>query len=124
MTILLPIIKTFCDKIFSGEKRYEYRKALPKNGVDRVIVYESRGIGMVVGEFEVTGILKDSPSEVWDKTKENSGVSESDFFSYFRNRALAFALEIGNYRRYHNPIPLSEYGIKRAPQNFIYLKNS
>ena len=122
MTILLPIIKTFSDSIFSGSKRYEYRKGIPQKGVERVIVYESRGAGMIVGEFDVAGILEGSPEEIWNLTKEASGTSKNHFLSYFRNRDKAYALKIGDYRRYDIPKPLSDYKISRPPQNFIYLE--
>ena len=54
--------------------------------VDTIVIYESRGEGLVVGEFEIADRLCDTPRNIWDRTKEYAGISESDFFSYFEGR--------------------------------------
>ena len=40
-TILLSIKPEYANKIFDGQKRYEYRKRIPKKEVSKIIVYSS-----------------------------------------------------------------------------------
>ena len=51
MNVILSIKPEFVEKIFSGEKQYEYRKILFKQKVDTVYIYASRPISKIVGEF-------------------------------------------------------------------------
>lgn len=119
--IILPIRKEFCDSIFSGRKRYEYRKNRFKYPVSKILVYESRGIGMIVGELTVDHIIEDTPLEVWELTQEESGTDRSSFLEYFRDRTMATAIHIQESRRYETPMPLTVYGISRPPQNFVWV---
>ena len=57
MSIILMSIKPeYVDKIFSGEKKYEYRKRLCKEKIDTIIVYSSSPIQKVVGELKIKQI--------------------------------------------------------------------
>ena len=42
MNVILSIKPEFVEKIFSGEKQYEYRKILFKQKVDTVYIYACR----------------------------------------------------------------------------------
>ena len=53
MKALFPIKKEYVKKIFDGSKAYEYRKSFCSLEVDTIVIYESRGKGLVVGEFEI-----------------------------------------------------------------------
>ena len=55
MNVILSIKPEFVEKIFSGEKQYEYRKVLFKQKVDTVYIYASRPISKIVGEFKIAG---------------------------------------------------------------------
>ena len=53
MRVLLSIKPEFVEKIFSGEKLYEYRKAMFKNvNVSSVVIYSTMPVGKIVGEFK------------------------------------------------------------------------
>lgn len=120
--VLYPIKKEFVKKIFDGSKAYEYRKYLCSDKVDTIVIYESRGRKLVVGEFEIVGRLCDTPHNLWEKTKDGAGVSETDFFAYFANCSKAYAYEIGNVNVFLKPKSLQKFGFERAPQNFYYIK--
>lgn len=122
MNILLSIKPEYIEKIFSGEKRYEYRKNLPQKEIKKVIIYATKPIGAIVGEFEVLQVLKLPPQELWIKTKAYSGVSEKFYQQYFLNKEIAYAFEITKAVKYLNSKPLSAIGIFISPpQNFYYL---
>nr|WP_305121104.1 ASCH domain-containing protein [Pedobacter xinjiangensis] len=119
----MSIEPEFVAKIFSGEKRFEYRKAIFSNeAVKTVVIYSTMPIGRVVGEFEVNSILTDSPEEVWKKTKELSGIKESFLNEYFDGRDKAYAIKIEKAIMYENPKDLSEViNRKVPPQSFCYI---
>lgn len=123
MRVLLSIKPEFVQKIFSGEKRFEFRKAIFKNNdVKNVVVYASKPISKIVGEFTVETVLEDSPETIWELTKKYAGITEEFFKQYFKGKNKAYAIEIKRCIQYQRPIELNEIGVKRAPQSFMYLK--
>lgn len=121
--ILLPIRKEHSDNIFNGSKKYEYRKTFPV-GIERILVYESRGAGTVVGEFDVDGIIFANKEDLWMQTYKFGGVSKSQFEEYFQNRDSGIAIKVGELRKYGQGKPLAEFGLRRAPQNYIWIERA
>ena len=122
--ILLPIRKEHSDKIFNHTKKYEYRKNFPLSGVDRILVYESRGTGMIVGEFDVSGVVSSDKANLWLLTGGVGGISKSQFEEYFRDREMAYAIKIGEVKKYEQGKSLAEFGLRRAPQNYVWIERS
>lgn len=123
MRVLLSIKPEFVQKIFSGEKRFEFRKAIFKNKeVKNVVVYASKPIAKIVGEFTVETVLEDSPETIWKITKNYAGITEEFFKQYFKGKNKAYAIKVKRSIQYQKPIELSEIGIKCAPQSFMYLE--
>lgn len=120
-TILLSIKPEYVKKIFFGEKKYEYRKRLSQEPVDRIIVYSTDPEQKVVGEIEVTGTLQMSPTRLWEQTKRDAGISREKFRKYFKGCKAAFAYQLGETTMYEAPKELSDYGISQAPQSFVYI---
>jgi len=122
MKALLSIKPEFVEKIFSGKKVFEFRKVGFSRDVEKVVVYATAPIGRIVGEFNVAKILEDTPASLWEKTKEHSGITEDFFFSYFKNRKMAIAIEIDHPIRYEKPINPYEKNLKfNPPQSFRYI---
>jgi predicted transcriptional regulator len=117
---IYPIKEEFVNRIFQGTKAYEYRKSLCKEEVTTIVIYESRGRGVVVGEFEITERLCDTPNNLWERTKDFSGISKESFDAYFKGCDKAYAYGIGNVNIFIKPKTLEDYGITKAPQNYIY----
>lgn len=44
------------------------------------MVYSTKPVGMIVGEFTVENILNDTPSTLWDQTHKDSGITK-DFLT-------------------------------------------
>ena len=89
MNVILSIKPEFVEKIFSGEKQYEYRKILFKQKVDTVYIYASRPISKIVGEFKIDEILCDNPGNIWKETKRQSGVTRKFFDKYYKSASSA-----------------------------------
>lgn len=123
MKVLLSIKPEFVEKIFSGTKKYEFRRSVFKNpDVKTVVVYASSPVQRVVGEFEIGNILNDELSALWEKTKEYAGISEDFFFSYFDEKENGYAIEIKKVKKYKQPQCLRETYNTTPPQSFTYLE--
>lgn len=122
MKVLLSIKPEFVRKIFEGSKKFEFRKSLfQKKGVKHVIIYASFPVKRVVGEFEIIGVLSGNVDDIWNKTKEFSGISNEFYRSYFQGKRTANAIVIGNVTIFNNFKCLADYNIKQAPQSFCYI---
>ncbi|WP_172587818.1 ASCH domain-containing protein [Shewanella xiamenensis] len=123
MKALLSIKPEFVEKIFSGEKLFEYRKAVFKRPeVTSVVIYSTMPEGKIVGEFKIGRIWAKCPEELWEQTKQASGINKQFFDEYFTNREVAYAIEITELKKYHEPIdPYKKDRSFKAPQSFKYL---
>lgn len=120
--VLLSIKPQYVNSILSGEKKYEFRKVRCRQEVDKIVIYATSPIKMVLAEAEIEEIIEDSILNVWNKTKEFSGISYKFFRSYFKGRDSAIAYKLKNVVRYENPRTLLDYGVSSAPQSFVYIK--
>ncbi|MBF4376590.1 ASCH domain-containing protein [Vibrio anguillarum] len=123
MKALLSIKPEFVEKIFSGEKLFEYRKAIFKRPeVKSVVIYSTMPEGLIVGEFEIGEILAKHPEDLWEQTKDVSGINKQFFDEYFINREVAYAIQIKKLKRYSKPInPYERERGFKAPQSFKYI---
>lgn len=119
--IVIAINPQHVKNILSGIKKYEYRKIAAKQDVSTIIIYETSPIKRVVAEAEIIEVLMMPPEELWQQTKELSGISKQFFDQYFNGREVAYAYKLGRIKVYSQPKLLLEYGIKVAPQSFVYI---
>ena len=125
MKVLLSIKPEFVNEIMSGRKKFEYRKKVFKRkDITTIVVYATKPLGKVVGEFEVDEIIEDTLDILWQETKRYSGISKKFFDEYFKDRDSGFAIKIKSFTAYDKPIELSEYApnLKVAPQSFCYVE--
>lgn len=108
--------------IFDGRKSVEYRKALPSSRVDKILIYESRGVGAVIGEASVKEALAGTPEEIWSLTNEAGGIDAKAFDEYFKEHSMAVAFVLDNITRYDRPKMLADFGARRAPQNYMWVE--
>jgi predicted transcriptional regulator len=122
MKVLLSIKPEFADKIFSGTKKYEFRRSIfKKKEVKTIVVYASSPVQKIIGEFEIETIIKEELNRLWELTKDLSGISEDYFFEYFRNKENGFAIKIKKTKRYNTPLSIKEDFNATPPQSFMYL---
>lgn len=126
MKILMSIKPQFIEKIRRGDKKFEFRRVLPRHQeVDTIIVYASKPVGKVVGEMIIGDFLTYPTDELWERTKDESGLTCEEFFRYFRGKKNAHAIAIESYRDYDQPIPLDVLLPGRVPpQSYCYLSDS
>lgn len=123
MKVLLSIKPEYVEKIFNGEKKFEYRKSIfADKSIKNIVVYSTMPVGKIVGEFTVEKILLDSPESIWDETKEESDVQEHFFYQYFNGRRNAYAIKISNPMLYEKLIdPKEKDRSFMPPQSFRYI---
>jgi predicted transcriptional regulator len=119
--IILSIHPNFVEKIISGEKRYEFRKVKTKLPPDKIIIYSTSPISQVIGEADVENILIDTPEKLWEKTSNYSGIDESFYQEYFKDKKHAIAYQLKNVTVYKRPKKLLDFGLRAAPQSFVYI---
>jgi predicted transcriptional regulator len=122
MRVLLSIKPVYANLIFSGKKKFEFRRTIFKNQeVKTVVVYASTPIKKVIGEFEIDYILNDEINILWTKTQENAGINKDVFFQYFNGKEFGYAIKIKNLIKYEKPLSLKDNFHLNAPQSFAYL---
>ena len=104
MNVLLSIKPYFAEKIFSGEKIFEFRKSLPNVPIDKIILYVSMPVQKIIGEIEISGIICDEPGSLWLRTQSGAGITEDFFNAYFDNKPFGYAIRIKSVRKYQRPL--------------------
>ena len=120
-TILLAIKPEFVERIFSGDKKFEFRRSIARRAVDKIVIYATRPVCAVVGAVDVCGVISGAPDYVWTKTCDFAGIEREFFDSYFNGRNVSYAYKLGHVVRFEVPRSLSEFGVRTAPQSFIYV---
>lgn len=121
MNVILSIKPKYVKKIIAGEKRFEYRKSVFKQHVERIYIYASSPICRIVGEFSVADIFEGSPENIWLETRQHSGINKQEYDKYFQNHERAYAIKIQTIISYTIPINPYEIDIHfRPPQSFGY----
>lgn len=119
--ILISINPEHVANIINGTKKYEYRKIAAKQDISSIIIYETTPIKRIVAEAEIAEVLMLPPEELWEATKDASGISKKFFDAYFKDRQIAYAYKLGEIKVFETPKTLLDYGIKAAPQSFVYI---
>lgn len=119
--ILISIKPQYVKQIINGTKKFEFRTKAAKSDIHKIIIYETAPRKRVVAEAEIIEVLETSPSLLWNKTKLNAGICKKDFDKYFEGRNIAYAYKIGKVKVFERPKHLLDYGVKFAPQSFIYI---
>lgn len=123
MKILLSINPEYVEKIFSGVKKYEYRRNIFKDkNVKTIVIYCTYPVKKIVGEFKIEKIIKDSPDKLWELDPEYTGIEKNKFLKYFSKKDEGYAIKIGNIKKYNKSKELADFSIKKAPQSFQYIK--
>ena len=120
--IIVSIHPEHVKNIINGTKKFEYRTKVAKSDVKKIIIYETAPIKKVVAEAEIIEVLMMKPEDLWEETKEQSGISKSFFDSYFENRDVAYAYKLGEVKVYEQPKTLEEFGLRCGPQSFAYVR--
>lgn len=123
-TVLLSIKPEFAEKILDGLKRFEFRRTLFRaNDVTKAIIYASRPVCALIGEFDIEEVISLPMDDLWLRTRREAGISRRFFYSYFRGKQECHAIRITNPNRYKEPMLLGDtLGMARPPQSFAYIR--
>ena len=122
MRVFLSIKPEFAEKILNGTKRYEFRKQNFSKNVETVVIYATKPVGKIVGEFKLKAVLEGTPEQIWQQTEKFSGIHKSFFDVYYRNRKKAYALQTEDVVRYAEPLEPKDFMADFvAPQSYRYI---
>ena len=119
--IIISINPEHVKNIINGSKKYEYRTKAAKSDVKKILIYETVPVKKVVAEVEILEVIMLPPEELWNQTKLFSGITKEFFDEYFKEREVAYAYKLGKVKVFDKPKELIEFGIKSAPQSFVYI---
>lgn len=110
-------------EIIDGRKKYEFRKRRPRVLPEKIVIYATSPMKEIVGEVEVIKVLRDTPENIWDLTKNEAGVSWDFFEDYYKDKEEAIAYQLGELNLFSTARTLADYGLSVPPQSFIYLND-
>lgn len=119
--IVISINPEHVENIINGSKKFEYRTKAAKSDVEKILIYETVPVKKIVAEAEIEEVLMLPPEELWEQTKNQSGISKTFFDAYFNGRSVAYAYKLGKVKVYEQPKELIDFGLKSAPQSFVYI---
>ncbi|HBE9444684.1 hypothetical protein [Clostridioides difficile] len=125
LNLIISIKPKYVEEILNKKKRFEYRKTIFKEDINKIYVYSTSPHKKIVGYFKYTKYLKDNPEYIWNKTKEFSGISKDEYDEYFNNRDIAYAIEINEFIKFDVDINPKEYIDNFiAPQSYKYINKN
>jgi len=119
--VLFSIHPEYAEKIFSGEKIFEYRKLMCRKEISTMLIYATSPVSKVIGEANISDILFGTPEEIWYITRFAGCISENEYFNYFKGRSVAYAFKLENPCKYDVILNLPQLGIHKPPQSFCYI---
>lgn len=124
MDVLLSIKPKYANKIIDGEKKFEFRKIrLDKRKIEHIYIYSTSPVKKIIAKIAIGDIIEDSPKRLWKRCKKYSGITEEEFFKYYAEKDVAFAITIKNVEALEEPIdPYTKIENFTPPQSYYYLK--
>src|SRR5712671_1087540 len=92
--VLLSLKPRFAEAILAGEKTFEFRRALFRQPVTRVVIYASSPMRKVVGEFTISEVLFLGIDALWKSTRHGGAIDRDYFERYFEGRSQGYALKV------------------------------
>jgi predicted transcriptional regulator len=122
--MLLSINPEHVDNIISGVKRFEFRKVRCRADVDRIVIYATAPRKAVIGQVTIEEVIEDEVLSVWRTTKKAAGITFDFFQAYYKGKKKAVAYRLGEIEVFEQPKTLEDYGVRQAPQSFVYLEST
>lgn len=119
----MSIKPKYVKEIIRFNKKVEYRKKIFKQDIDKVYIYSSSPEKKIVGYFKFEDYFEGTPELIWEKTKEYSGISKEEYFSYFKNSNKAYAIKIKQLKLFEKKLDPNNKLINfKAPQSYMYIE--
>lgn len=111
-----------------GTKRVELRRRCLRNDVKQALIYASAPRMALVAKFRVETIIHESLGDLWTSIGHKSGVTKTEFDTYFHGLDAGFAIGIADLQILSNPISLSRLRSVwpgfHPPQGYRYLSDA
>ena len=119
---LFSIKPKYSRLIFSGKKKFELRKTLPRIKNKLIAVYETSPTKKVVGICEISNYYE-LPLKKISKFIKKSQVDDKFIYQYYENSDKFVAIEITKTYPFRKSLNLEEFSKKQivAPQSFSYM---
>ncbi len=124
--LFLSLRPEFADLILSGEKTVELRKRRPDvEQNDVVILYAASPTKSILGVARVQGVAQGTVKKIWREFGLETGISKSEYESYFVASTDATAIKLAKMKRLAQPLHLES--IRKIldgfspPQSYRYL---
>lgn len=124
MDVILAIKPEFAKKILDGQKRFEFRKRIWVEQVEKVYLYVGLPLQKILGYFTIEEILSGDPSHLWRVCNHNAdaGITEKEYFSYFHDKPFGYAIKIEDVFKFKEPLEPFTLSLDfKAPYNFHYV---
>ena len=105
--ILISLTPRHAGNVFAGTKTVELRRR-PMHVSRGTIawIYVKIPVGAIIGCVRIDSIHIQPPKTLWRDFAPVSGLSKSEFFSYFDDSPKGTALEISNTIKFNTPLSL------------------
>jgi predicted transcriptional regulator len=115
--ILISLRSVYAKGIYDGTKRVELRRRSVGVSPGTVVwLYEKVPVGSITGNAKVKAVHTASPRSLWRDFGAVSGLSKSEFFSYFEGVSEGCVLVLDAAARLETPLPLTR--IRQVMRNF------
>lgn len=115
--VLISLDKRHATNILAGTKQVELRRRTMHVEPGSIIwLYVKKPVGAVIGFATVGTTYSAAPSTVWRKYGSVSGLSKSEFMSYFDGVVTASAMALSGPKKLRKPVTLD--ALRAAMPNF------
>lgn len=123
MNLIISIKDKYIKEMRKNNKKYEYRKTIFKREINKIYIYSTSPIKKIVGYVNFSNFLEGKPEDIWEKTKEYSGINKAEYMRYFNHKKKAYAIDFSDIFFFEESIdPYKELEKFRPPQSFAYFK--
>ena len=114
-TIILSIKPKYADLILAEKKTVEFRRVWAAEFVNTIVIYASAPVQKIVGVVEVSEVVTERPSKLWDYSRtRGGGLTRAELSAYMKGKTRGFAILLGEVVRFDGgivPSRLIEIGI-------------
>lgn len=115
--ILISLEPRHAESMLTGNKSVELRRRpITVESGDVMWIYSKRPCAEVVGWVEVSAVHGAAPSSIWRKYGAKTAITRGEFFDYFTDRSVAYAIEIRSFCRLKKPVSLAR--LRLAEEGF------
>lgn len=123
MDILLSIKSEYVKRIYDGTASIVILKQVPRKLKHRDFVwFYEREKDAVTGLGRFYGFKIISPKEALEKYRDEMDVTNKEFWNYVGDATEIVLLGFTFVSYFDKWLPLSDFGLKRAPQSYCYIE--